>query len=79
MNAFRESQWPLDPATGEKIDRALKLAKKAEKANIHQKREEAEMIGEERKKDWGSDEEKGKGNERGRQGEGKRGAKNNEE
>lgn len=79
MNAFRESRWPLDLATGKRIDPALKLAKKAEKANIHQKREKADMIGEERKKDWGSDEEKGKGNERGKEGEGESGAESNEE
>lgn len=69
MNAFRETQWPLDLATGNRIDTALKLAKKA---NISQKREKVERLGEQQREDWVSDEEKGKGIERVNDGEGKR-------
>lgn len=61
MNAFRETQWPLDLATGVRIDPALKLAKKTKKAKIHQKREEVEKLGEEQRKDWGSEKQRGKG------------------
>lgn len=69
MNSFRETQWPLDLATGNRIDPALKLAKKA---NISQKREEVENLGEHQRKDWVTDEMKGKGIERVNDGEGNR-------
>lgn len=67
MKAFKETQWPLDLATGEKIDPAVKLVKRAKSGNIHQKREK---LGEERRKDWGLDEKKGKGIERVKEEEG---------
>ena len=72
MNIFKETQWPLDLASGERVDPALKLAKAAKKAKIHQNREKIEKFGEERMKNWVSDEEKGKGVERAKEGEGKR-------
>lgn len=66
MKAFKEAQWPLDLATGERIDPAVKLVKRAKSGNIHQR----EKLGDERRKDWGwLDEKKGKGIERVKAGE----------
>lgn len=67
MKAFKEAQWPLDLATGERIDPAVKLVKRAKSVNIHQKREN---LGKVRRKDWGLGEKREKGIERVEEGEG---------